>query len=95
MLQFQQDLDSFNNFRKYVERFYVDKKPRHISAPATSSFSLMTHSEYKEMNVDAIQSLLRTKHLVISQSPHRKIEFTPRGLRTLTNLNAKIPIQGM
>lgn len=92
--QFKRDLDSFNTFAKYVELFYVDNQPRHISSPSTSSFAFISHKKFKEKSSHDVQSLMRTKHLVVTGMPSRDIGFDEKGLKTLTNLQAKISIQG-
>ena len=74
--------------------FYVDGKPRHITSPETSSLEIVTSDDYKKWSADKVQKKIRSKHLVITDRPVKETEFDSDGLRTLTGLSAKIPIQG-
>lgn len=46
------------------------------------------------MTAQKVQSIMRTKHIVVTDMPSKNVRFNSEGLQTLTNLDAKISIQG-
>ncbi len=91
------DLNSFQTFEKLVRRSYTaDGRPPHIATPDKSCFAILSHTEYEQKTPEEIQSLFRDKHIVITDRPRADppIHFDAAGLRHLTNLDAKINLQG-
>jgi hypothetical protein len=92
--KFLDDLTGFRNFYHYVQHFYIDGQPRHIVSPDRSFIAILSLAEYREMSVQTVQNILRDKHILITGMPVQSISFDSKGLQTLTNLDARIDIQG-
>lgn len=98
--KFQSDLDNFKKLHKLVEKHYVKGQPRYISDPHTSYIRVLTYDEYKALSVNAVQSLIRNYHLVITGFPIEQIvdtdhvNFDESGLQLLKNIEAPIEFQG-
>lgn len=95
--QFASDLAGFQTFHDLVRRSYTaDGLPPHIGNPAESCLAILSHAEYEQMTAQEVQTLFRDKHLVITGVPQANppIRFNAAGLRNLTNLDAKINMQG-
>jgi len=84
----------FQNFHEFVKNSYVNGQPRQVSAPHQSFIATFSYPEYLEMSVEKVQSVLREKHILLTGIPTPSISFDSKGLQTLTNLDAKIDIQG-
>jgi hypothetical protein len=99
--QFQSDLDIFNKLYDFVETNYVKGKPRYISDPKTSHIRIISYVQYKALSVKEVQTMLRDRHIVITDFPVEEIiptdgpvAFDEAGLQVLRNLEAPIKFQG-
>jgi len=77
-----------------IEAGYLDGKPLHIADPEISRFDIISFVDFQAMSPRQIQDRLRHKNVVVTGSPHPNMTFD-EGLRTLSPLDRKVPIQGM
>ena len=92
--KFLEDLTGFQNFYDYVKQSYINGRPRQVASPDQSFIATFSHTQYLEMSVAKVQSILRDKHILITGMPTQSISFDSKGLQTLTNLDVRIDIQG-
>jgi hypothetical protein len=83
-IQHQRQLKTFKQLYKAVETNYVDGRPRHLSAPDTSVFSIITQDQFDSMSVAQLQALHRRYHIVVTGLSQAEHEFTAEGLEALT-----------
>ena len=93
--KFLEDLKGFQNFYDFVKQSYINGRPRQVDSPDQSFIATFSYTQYLEMSVAKVQSILRDKHILITGMPTQSIFFDSKGLQTLTNLDARIDIQGM
>jgi hypothetical protein len=79
------------DFQKFHE---LVKHSRYFFSSYQSFVATFFYSEYLKMFVEKVQNILREKHILIIGIPTSLILFDSKNLQTLTNLDAKIDIQG-
>lgn len=92
--QFDEDLEDFVTFHRHVEQCYHRDQPLCISYSELSPVKVLSQAEYSKMSANEVQTLLKTKHMVITDIPNDTVQFDEDGLQILTNLDAQIDIRG-
>lgn len=85
-----------NLIAKAVCSNYVDGIPLHChpTKQDQSVFKVLSQHEYNQLSDREIQTVLRHRHLVIHNMPHRKMNFR-QALRTLGGGDERpVPVQG-
>jgi hypothetical protein len=93
-VQFQADLDKFMKFQNEVDDCQVDDQPPYITQKDLSFIDVVPHANYEAMSVKDVQTLLRRKHIVVPDIPIKPLTFDEEGLQELTNMDAKVHVQG-
>ncbi|KDR67912.1 hypothetical protein GALMADRAFT_146664 [Galerina marginata CBS 339.88] len=86
------DAQNFYGLLKAVESCYVNGKPRHAQKGVYSNFLIMDEKEYKELEPEAVQDLVRYRQLVLTDCEMSSIEFTPRSLSNICSLTSALCI---
>jgi hypothetical protein len=54
----------------------------------------MTEAEFEEKSIPEVQSIMRTKHILLTNTSTPTLAFDARGLASLTTLSTVTDIQG-
>jgi len=74
---------------------YEQGLPLHLSDPTRSALAVMSEAEFKKMEADEVQKLLRTKHILISDcADNESLNFDEQGMRTLCLPMKEFEVQG-
>jgi hypothetical protein len=87
-------MECLQAFNLAIRSNFVDSLPLHISDPINSAFCIMTQAEFEEKSVQEVQSIMRRKHILITDMSTPTLEFDARGLASLTTLSTITDIQG-
>ncbi len=82
-------------FFDLLEAGYLNGKPLHIADPETSTFDIISSTDFQSLSTQQIQDQLCRKHNVVTGSSHPNVKFDKAGLQTMCPLSHTISIQGM
>jgi len=77
-----------------VEANYVDGKPLHCARPEDSAFYILSHTQHKDMDPQALGNIANKRHIVITDVPGESMRFDAKGLQSLRKLATLIEMQG-
>lgn len=79
---------------KTAESLYVNGKPRFIANPPNSSFCVVPEEQFRQLTDQAVQDILKTRQIVVTERQLPVHGFDVDGLETLTGLEQPIPVYG-
>jgi hypothetical protein len=87
-------MDCLQAFNSAIRSNFVDGLPLHVSDPVHSAFCIMTQAKFEEKSTQEVQSIMRSKHILITNMSTPALAFDARGLASLTTLSTITDVQG-
>ena len=80
-----------------MENGYIDGKPPAVLGPDHSCARILEHENFCKMSHDDVQKIMRTHHIIVTGTPHRKMDFDEATFNSLNpgeSLNRIMIIHG-
>ena len=96
-LKVQNDYDFLSETHFFVEKYFWSKPklPRHISAPTSSAYHIVSYADFMSWTAMDAQNIFRQKHIIITDGPIETMAFNREGVEKLGDWNTVRTIQDL